>query len=348
MKKILLPMLAVCCAATFGSCSRESAIRGDEGAGELLSLNIKLDGLIDPVAESRMTEAAGQTGQLAISNGHIFVIDPAGTVISGAAMNVAAATSATGQTITTPVATNSRVYVLGNIPNGVDVTTLTTFERIRQTAVTISTSQQNNYRQAAMANVSGQPANVTVTGTTGNVTVEISPLFSRMELNEVRGGATITGFTVTGVFVDSYFPSFTLTGDSSGSIRYQSQSTNFAGVMGDTGNWVATGAAGNMVAVPATGQVWAYHTASADVPRFIVRLENITSSSTTITGTRYITVTGYTGLSSNRFERGRIYQVPTITFNETQLATTPNPTHVPITVVVRQVDWIPTALTPII
>jgi hypothetical protein len=344
MKKILLLTVIACGVMTLGSCSKESS-KGEK-VGELLSLNIKLEGLADPAA-TRMTEAAAQTGQLSITNGYIFVIDPAGTVIANAAMNVAQATT-TGQTIPAAVATNSRVYVLGNIPNGVDVTTLTTFDRIRQTAVTISTSQQNNYRQAAMANVSGQPANVTVSGTAGTVTVEISPLYSRMELTEVRGTGTITGFTVTGVFVDSYFPSFTLTGDSSGSIRYQSQSTNFAGVMGDTGNWVATGAAGNMSAIPATGQVWAYHMAAADLPRFIIRLENITSSSTTITGTRYITVTGYSGQAPTRFERGRIYQIPTITFNETQLAMTPNPTHVPITVTVRQVDWIPTTLTPVI
>jgi hypothetical protein len=346
MKKLLLLTVVAFGAVAMVSCSQETVKDGK--VGELVSLNIKLEGLADPEPATRMTEAAGQTGQLTISNGHIFVIDPSGTVIANAAMNVGQATT-TGQTIPVQVATNSRVYVLGNIPNGVDVTTLTTFDRIRQTAVTISTSQQNNYRQAAMANVSGQPANITVTGTTGSVTVEISPLYSRMELNEVRGSATITGFTVTGVFVDSYFQSFTLTGESSGPIRYQSQSTNFAGVMGDTGNWVATGAAGNMVAVPATGQVWAYHVASADIPRFIVRLENITSSTTTITGTRYITVTGYSsGLTSNRFERGRIYQVPSITFNEQQLYTTPNPAHIPITVTVRQVDWIPTTLTPVI
>ncbi|MDR1671217.1 MAG: hypothetical protein LBR57_01715 [Alistipes sp.] len=345
MKKILVAVIALG-AVAFASCSRDTGVKTLSGE-PLLSLNIKLEGMTDPGA-TRMTEAAGQTGQLVLSNGHIFVIDPAGTVIANAVMNVTTATSAAGQTVNAAVATNSRVYILGNIPSNVDVTTLTTFERIRQTAVTISTSQQNNYRNAAMANTSGQPAAITVSGTTGSVTVEINPLYSRLELNEVRGGPTITGFTVTGVFVDSYFPSFTLTGDSSGPIRYQSQSTNFAGVMGDTGNWVATGAAGNMFAVPAAGQVWAYHMASADLPRIIVRLENVTTTGTPQPGTRYLTVTGYSGQAPTRFERGRIYQITSLTFTDQQLAATPNPTHVPITVIVRQVDWIPTPLTPVV
>jgi hypothetical protein len=345
MKKIVVVAIALG-AMAFSSCSRDTKVKTLTGE-EMLSLNIKLDGMVDP-ASTRMIEAAGQTGQLVLSNGHIFIIDPAGTVIANAVMNVPVATSATGQTVNAAVATNSRVYILGNVPSSVDVTQLTTFERIRQTAVTISTSQQNNYRQAAMANTSGQPAAVTVTGTAGNVTVEINPLYSRLELTEVRGGPTITGFTVTGVFVDSYFPSFTLTGDSSGPIRYQSQSTNFAGVMGDTGNWVATGAAGNMFAVPAPGQVWAYHMASADLPRIIVRLENVTTTGTPRPGTQYLTVTGYSGQAPTRFERGRIYQIPSLTFTDQQLSTMPNPTHVPITVIVRQVDWIPTPLTPVV
>jgi hypothetical protein len=169
-----------------------------------------------------------------------------------------------------------------------------------------------------------------------------------MELTEVRGGPNITGFTVTGVFVDSYFPSFTLTGESSGPIRYQSQSTQFAGVMGDQpGPWQATGAAGNMVANPGAGMVWAYHVAAADLPRFIIRLENVQTTTGPQAGVRYVTVTGYSS-GITRFERGRIYQIPAITFTETQTAATPNPANVPVTVVVRMVDWIPTQLTPVI
>ncbi len=251
------------------------------------------------------------------------------------------------------IAPNSRVYVLANIPSSVDVTTLTSWQRIQQTVVTISTSQQNNYRTAALANSSGQPAAITTTGTTGTVTVEINPLYSRYELTDVRGGPTIQSFNVTGVFVDSYFPSFTLDGQSSGPIHYQAQSTNFAGSFGDgppvstTGPWVATGTAGNMVATAGAGMVWAYHVAAADLPRFIVRLENIVTTGGPVAGTRYITISSYSGQAPTRFERGRIYQV-SLPFTEAQLAMTPNPSYVTVTAQVRVVDWIPTQLTPVI
>lgn len=324
---------------------RQEVRENQQTANQLLSLSIKLAGVETP--GTRIIETPAQTGQLVLSNGHIFVVDPSGTVIANAAMNVPQATT-TGQVINSPVATNSRVYVLGNVPSSVDVSTLTTWQRIQQTAVTISTSQQNNYRNAAMANTSGQPAAITVTGNSGAVTVEINPLYSRMELTSIQGGPTITSYNVTGVFVDSYFSSFTLSGESSGQIHYQAQSTNFAGSMGDTGTWAATGTPGNMVAVPGAGQIRVYHMAAADLPRFIVRLENIvTSSGTTITGARYVTVTGYSGQAPTRFERGRIYQM-TLPFTEQQLALTPNPSFVPVTVQVRVIDWIPTVLTPVV
>ncbi len=326
-----------------------------------MALTVKLSVSTGPA--TRMIEAPGTTGQLGqavpLQNGHIFILDQSGNVVNQAAMNVAQATG-TGQQITGAIAPNSRVYVLANIPSSVDVTTLTSWQRIQQTVVTISASQQNNYRTAALANASGQPAGIT-TGTgaagTGTVTVEISPLYSRFELTDVRGGPTIQAFNVTGVFVDSYFPSFTLDGQPSGPIHYQAQSTNFAGSFGDgppvttapnAGPWAATGTAGNMVATAGAGMVWAYHVAAADLPRFIVRLENIqTTGGTTIAGPRYITVSSYSGQAPTRFERGRIYQV-SLPFTEAQLAMTPNPSYVTITAQVRVVDWIPTQLTPVI
>jgi hypothetical protein len=102
-----------------------------------------------------------------------------------------------------------------------------------------------------------------------------------------------------------------------------------------------------MVANPGAGMVWAYHVAAADLPRFIIRLENVQTTTGPQAGVRYVTVTGYSS-GITRFERGRIYQIPSITFTETQTAATPNPTNVPVTVVVRMVDWIPTPLTPVI
>ena len=349
MKKCLFAAIALGVMA-FASCS-EAPNGGQEE--ELVSLMIKLQATTSvEQPATRMVGPAAQTGQLTISNGHIFVLDQAGTVIANAPMNVAQATG-TGQALEGRVATNSRVYVLANVPAGVEPQTLNTWDRIRQTAVTISASQQNNHANAALANTSGTPAAITVTGTgatqAGSVTVEVNPLFARMELTQVVGTGAITAFTVAGVYIDSYFDSFNLDGSPSGQIHYQAQSTNLAGWRGDAGAWTATGTAGNMTANPGAGNVWAQHVAAADLPRFILRLTGVTTTAGAQAGDRYVTVTGYSGTGAPaRFERGRIYQVGTITFNENNLATTPNSSYVPLTVQVRMQDWIPVQLTPVL
>ena len=350
MKKILFAAIAMCVVA-FASCTNTTG--GGEELPENVALTIRLQAPASTQEPAtRMVTTPAAPGQLTISNGHIFVLDQSGTVVANMPMNVAQATGATGQAVGT-VATNSRVYVLANVPAGVEPATLNTWDRIRQTTVTISASQQNNHANAALANVSGQPAAITVTGAgaaaTGSATVEVNPLFSRMELTNVVGTGAITAYTVAGVYIDSYFDSFNLDGSPSGQIHYQAQSTNLAGWRGDTGTWAATGTPGNLTASPGAGQVWAQHVASADLPRFILRLTGVSTTAGPQAGDRYVTVTGYTGAGAPaRFERGRIYQVGTITFNENNLAMTPNSTYVPLNVMVRMVDWVPVQLTPVL
>jgi hypothetical protein len=320
-------------------------------------------------ASSRAIGTPGTTGNLqAIANGHIFVVDALGTVIENEAMNVTAVLG-TGQVLVgsatpTLVPADARVYILANIPSDVTVSSLGSLNAIL--AAESAIALQTDYTLPAMANSTGTATLITITTPPANsvpgvaaVSVTISPLYSRMELTSVTGTGNIVSYNVTGIFVDNYADYFTLGGGwVTTSLHEQHQSTDFTGVLGNTGSWTATGTPmSSMVANPQTagnGDVWFYHVAGGNaitpiLPRFIVRLNQIVyndgTSDVTITGERFITVTSYAE-NIPTFLRGNIYKIGNISFSETDLTTTPNVEDVTLTVNVEVIDWIETALTP--
>lgn len=350
MKIKQLFVAALAATTLFASCSKEN---NNETTKETTQLSVKISGVV----KSRAVEAPGETtqGTIQLTNGHIFVINPLGAVIYDEALVVADATGA-GQVLGQSVPADSRVYIIGNIPSA-DVTTiagLATFDAIKTQTSAMTT--QTDYTEAALANSDGLPASITVATTTATVDVSIKPLISRLELAQLKGGANtagdaITAFTVTGVFVDSYYPSFTYIGGNSGTIFDQATSATFTGI-GDAGTWAASGTP--LVAAPASGNVWAYNVASGGIapliPRFIIRLSGVKytpNGGTEIdlgTTSYYLTVTDYkvSGVSVPAFERGKIYRIGAangITFTPDDLALTPNPVDIDLTVNVSIDEW---------
>lgn len=367
MKKLLLTTIgALALAISFSSCAKDKG--ASEPAGnEFERINIKISG-VTRVPSTRLVEAPAVQGQLVLQNGQIFIINSLGSIVQSVPLDVAAATTSPGQTITTPVSSDSRVYVLGNIPSSVNVAQFTTFEQLRSYAVLISHSEQINYKTALMGNDTGSPSSViemdSATNTaTANVT--IAPLYSRIELAEVVGSSNVVSFDVTGVFVDEYYGSFTLTGAAAGAIYHQSTRTDFTGNIGDAGTWSSTGGLGTAVATPGGTNVWAYHVASSGLPRLIIRLNHIMIDNDGDggdapvmidlngdgNGIRYITVTGYQGdnVPAN-FERGKYYQIASIVLDASDedgnIGQEPNPTDVTVTAQLQVRDWTPVVLLP--
>lgn len=342
----------------FSSCTSDN--NGTESKEKTLILKLDLNG---GTSGTRLTEAPGATGKLTLNDGYIYVINNAGAVSKGVALDVTAATSPTGQTIAEKVPSDSRVYILGNIPSTLTPSSLTTLDQIRAHVETISASTHNDYTKAMMANHDGQAVLLNSTSaTTAEAYVQLSPLYARMELAKVQGDTNVVSFTVTGLFVDSYYSAFTLAGASSGAVWTQNSKTDFTGNIGDSGNWpsvsnssgTGANAPNNAIAVPATGQSWVYHMAGDGLPRFIVRVTNIvyndaSGKQQTISDTRYITVTGYSGSNApTKFERGKIYQIESLLLQVDKAALTPNPTDVTMTVKAKVVDWVPTQTTPVV
>ncbi len=369
MKNIKFLAVAAMAALALSGCTKE--INGqNDGEARLI---IQLAGL-QPA--TRAVEAAGATGQLTLVNGHIFVINAQGEVIDNAALDVAEAnvTQGDGQEFPRAVPSDSKVYILGNIPSDVTVSDLTTFELIQEAESAITATANADFKKAALANSDGvAKALGTPTEVNGELTatvaVSLSPLFSRLELAQITGGGDITSFKVAGVYLDNYYPSFNLVGGGAGTIWAQGTSETFTGNIG-VGNIVLTaqqiadgevGLASAAKVVKPAGGVWAHHIGAGSVPRMIVHLKDVVyrfdttpdgPSRTYVQRTlpqSYITVTGYDEMTGeNTFERGKIYQVANLTFNVSDGSNSPNPTDVELTVSVTMLDWVVTGLTPVL
>ena len=367
MKKNLFFMLTAVVAVLFSACSKDD----DPGTTtQPAQLTIKLADVVDPT--SRALETPGETtdGTILLNNGHIFVLNPLGAVTYSEALDVDAASGSTGQVLAQDVPSDSRVYVIGNIPTGSNVATLTTLTNIKAAEALMST--QTNYRAAALANDGGNPVQITIDTQTfdnstatveASVTIIINPLISRLELNQVTGDDKILAFTVAGVYVDDWYPSFTFGGSYAGTMYSQGTRTDFTGnTMKDEASWPATSATPDtppfIAKPPVAGQVqqiWAYNVAAESLPRLIIKLtgvkylyDNDANPATPEVEKEepnplYLTVTGYSGVTA--FERGKIYNVGAIaakgiTFSMDKTSLTPNPVNVTLSVEVDIKEWV--------
>ncbi len=353
MKKVLL-MSAAAAAIIFASCAKDGGndVNNDAKIGQL---SIKLSGVVS----SRAVQDPGLTadGTIQLDNGHIFILNPLGDVTYNEALDPTEARTTDGQLLAQQVANDSRVFILGNIPaaDAATITALTSLNAIKAAVSALST--QTDYAHAALSNSDGAPASISFkeAGTGANegkdiytTTVSIKPVISRIELGKVTGSGNITEFTVSGVYLDDYYPSFTYGASFSGTKYEQKQSTVFTGAQGDAGTW----AAASLAAVPAAGKVWAHNVAAGSLPRFIIALEGVKymdgATEVDLTGTTYyLTVTGYDGVTA--FERGKIYRIggdatngsgKGIEFDEDDLGITPNPTDVLLMVKVSIDEWV--------
>lgn len=339
--KFKYAMMAVA-ALTLGltSCSNDDNETPEKAAK---SLSIKIAGVTH--SGTKAIEGPGKTsGSITLTGGSIFIINHLGAITKSEPLSVTAATGSTGQVIS-GIAADSRVYIIGNIPTSFDITTLHSFADIQ--AATSAMTAQTDYTKAALANSDGQAATITLgSGNTASATISIKPLISRMELTQVKGTGNIKGFTVAGVYVDSYYPAFTYVGGYSGTIFEQEQSTIFTGI-GDNGTWAANSS--SLIANPGTNKVWAHNVASGALPRFIIALTNVkyinSAGNLEDKGSivYYLTVTGYDSGALTAFERGKIYRVGGtngIEFDEDDLGLTPNPVDIDLTLKVVVEEWI--------
>ena len=343
MKKTCL--LAALAAMALTSCMK------DGGKGDPARLTIKLAGVVS--SETRAVDGPALTakGTITLTNGHIFIIDTGGAVTDNEPLNVTQASNG-GQTFPREVPVNSRVFILGNIPSAdqTAVAALTSLTAIN--AFPSDIASQSNYKKVVLSNSNGAPADITVSGATATAEVSIKPVIARVELESIKSTTDITAFTVEGVYLDGYYPSFTYGGSRDGAKFTQGSSTTFTGI-GDRGPWTATGTSPDLTAKPtdnaATADVvedrWAHNVAADALPMFIIHLTGVgnnASPSVTTSGDQYLTMSKYNGLGAGvtTFERGKIYRLSDLTFSTENLDVKPNASGLTLTATVEIDEWV--------
>jgi hypothetical protein len=368
MRKTLSVLLAVWALLGLAACSEPEPT----SSGERLDLMIRVGGATNSITNStlgRAVEAPG-TGAIRLDNGRIFLLDANDTVAHSVDLEAVDAQSG-GQLIRNVLST-WRIYIVGNIPAGslAAVSELSSLSAIRNFEMDIATQHTAavGSQGVALANAGGQaqPIDHVSGAPSARVNVALEPLVGRLELAALTAvdyvdesftparTYSITGFRVTGVFADNYYPHFTLSGGHAGSPFSQGMETDFTGI-GDEGLWPAV--AGTATAGGA--DVWAYNLPAAGaMPRLILRLDDITaewsapggapaSGTVDLAGqTRFVTLVSYrhgsvSGAQITAFERGRIYDVGALRFGINNLGFTPNPAQadVEIEVAVEILDW---------
>ena len=379
MKKFKSLFLAAVAVVTFSltSCNNDDILYvGTEG--ELGQLTIRLSG-----AEStRLIQAPGQAVAVELDNAYAFIVNATGGVIEYHALNVAGGAgsvvgSGTGQTIN-DIPSSARVFVVGNVPAAFNPAAFTTLNAIQRGVQNITAYDTATHLDAPVANVAGAVALTAPAVATDphTVNIQVSPVIARLELHGVRASddyvnvyaadgttvvhqARITGFQVTGVFVDDFHPQFTWGAGRAGTMFQIGTATNPVTVTGqlammhDVGMWDNAAAAGGwLTARPGATTVWAYNVPATGLPRLVIRLANITyrldsddagddDRSFQDGGAMFVTIEGFTGVSA--FQRGNIYRVGAangLTFNINHLTNTPNPTDVQLTATVQILPWV--------
>lgn len=339
MKKI--NFLAVALAAlTMFSCSKEE-IENPDAVSRVLTVKIA-----NPASSSRAVEAPGSSaeGTITLENGVIFTLN--GDAVANAyALNATDVQTATGQVIPDKVTSATTVFIVANIPAETvtdwttEATRPATLTAIKAAQFEISDENGKTYTKATLSNTSAQAVTPTVTDGNAKAAVELSPVYSRLELPQVVGEGNIESFSVTGVYVDDFYTQYTAGGSFKGTV-------NSMGVTPPTAAWPAEGmnegswASVANVATPGGSNVWAYNLPSGNLPRLVIKLENVVVSGVALTGTWYLTVKSYTGVDNNIFSRGDIYNITGgLKFDQTHIGPTPNPTENDLWVSVTLKQW---------
>ncbi len=353
MKKLFLATAALAAMISV-SCVAEKPIAND---GEKVSITVKLAGAN---GTTRADEAAADPAQApSITGGYIYVLDN-NTVLKAEAIPSGASTvTIDGGNKVYPQ--SASVYVIANVPANVSgASSFGSMTDIQNAVSAISYAGagiNTDYETPAMANVGGAVPVGTPDGNMNTtVSVNISPLFARVEIKGLEGGTDAQGqtwiksFKLANVYLDNYYSSFSMTGAGSDLHFAGTNTTTLSGQFGDP---VTMAAAANTIA-PTNG-VWAYHVGPGSLVHVVFKLSEFTAwdevsgapSSTadsTISTPTYLTVDSYSQ-SITSFERGKIYTINPVKFSLRGQATSqPNPTTVGITATITVTNWDPVGL----
>lgn len=325
-------------ALTMFSCSKENTDTPDT-TERVMTVKIA-----NPASTKAIeTPGVSTAGTITLENGVIFTLN--GEAVVGAyELNVTQAATASGQQISDKVTSSITVFVVANVPATkvtewtTKATTPTTLAAIKASAFNIGDNNGSHYTTATLCNTGATTTRPTASGADAVLaTVELSPVYSRLELPKVVGTGTVTSFTVKGVYVDDFYTRYTVGGGSNGNLNSMGQTppTAWPAEGTDEGTWASAA----KVATAGGANVWAYNLPSGNLPRLIIKLEDVILDGGPLTGTWYLSVKAYTD-NLTVFAPGDIYHITDgIVFDQTNLGPTPNPTENDLSVKVTIKQW---------
>lgn len=358
MKKLQIFAFAALVAIGFSSCIKEQGSEVDANKKKF-ELTIKMAG-----TETRaITGQADPSAAITVSTGRIFIFDEGGAYVTSAGLN-SGFTSGNGQTITTLVPENAQVYVVLNQAAALNSFT-GTLAQLQATAYDVD--QTTTLGGVTLANQGGTaveivettvadgatPTDATAAGT-ADAEVKVAPVSAVLELVSVRAkditnasvpsaaavraAPVLTSIVspavkVTGVYLNSYYPQYTLAGSFAGTRVNQTTPT----AIGDaTAVNFAAGVAKN------GSNVWQYKVAAgasaANSPKLIVTMNNTGGS--TGNKDKTLAISGY-GSGFTGFKAGSIYRIQSIDFAAADWDAIPTPTldDYELTVEIEVVNW---------
>lgn len=344
-------------ALTMFSCSKDN-INDPEGPtnGKTMEIKIAGSGLKQGVRNVGTPQAAGY--QTSISNGKVDIYCFDGNQDGATLLYQTETVSLKGDLAKGYIgvaqgipSTTKYVYVVANTTRSNDSAGTTTLGDVK--AMSKKTTDYQDISKTPMTNIEG--GNVEEDAQNSGkliASVTLAPAMARIELKKVKGSGEITEFNLVGVYLDNYYPSFTLNGAADGMIVPPvtvgtTLPTNGQVWWYDIRN--GSGALEYTANSNANTEVWNYMIAPGQTPKIILKLSDVKigGSSSTL---NYVTVKSFKNTTDqsiiSSFDRNMIYKIESISFDDTNITIDPNQESVELTVNVSIKAWTSTDITP--
>lgn len=317
-------------------------------------------------------DPAIDNSDVGFSSGDLYFTSTAGVILAHyfltgadtdlAAGNIKLSEIKTGRAVPNIPGQVTTVYVVGNT-SGLPITG--NISSVKGTLKSITTQGT-----LASVNLYGTNTLMHTSGTNYTCAITLKPTVARIELTNIKSsGTVITGFTVSGIFIDNYYSQAAVDGTVNGgdlenngsdaTLFNTGSSAYDAPLSGYVFDFYPSGRAATALTVTPTdaADVWGYNlfgnvgSGSFAIPRIIIRISSITTSDgSSYTYPQFITIKGFkegaTSLTS--IDAGKIYNIGAgaLTFNEKDLAPAPNMDAINATVTVTLAKWEVVEVTP--
>lgn len=381
MKK-LFTLISIALIGLAGCTQEEDAGRTDY----VQDLIIKFENAGQPVTRAEEV-AKGNTDHATFSSGYIFFLtgmesvkkcyriaplgtpsDPANNVIS--INDFWSSASVAGYTFQNVSGEVQKVYIIGNLPDAGNTTeaivrSKTTLTELKKIAVPIAA--QSNIDDVTMDGIDDTLEPIDGDQTRKKASITLTPLCSRIEIAKLTAGGAVTDYKLQGIYVSHFYNEMPLN-EISEPTKLKLYALNDGAdyavhtYMCDqaTNSTLGLGNQTDKVTTPATANhVWAYQflpgsDADRTGPRIVVKLDGVASTIGSFAPAQsyYLNIRGFKAKGDGnvdpmKLQRGKVYKILNIAFDESDISDIPNPADINLTVTVSIENWVPETVEPV-